>query len=142
MQQVTNGATTAVEDSVIHRLNQKRTLRVLCKQREGTTDALFRQLSPVIEKAVNLPEGYTLEWGGEHEEQIEANTKLMSNFPIAFAGMFLVTVLLFNSLRYPLIIFMGLPLIVVGVAPGMLIARQGLRVYGHARIFKPFRHAD
>ncbi len=122
VQQVTNGATTAVEDSVIHRLNQKRTLRVLCKQREGTTDALFRQLSPVIENAVNLPEGYTLEWGGEHEEQIEANTKLMSNFPIAFAGMFLVTVLLFNSLRYPLIIFMGLPLIVVGVAPGMLIA--------------------
>jgi multidrug efflux pump subunit AcrB len=76
----------------------------------------------VIEKELKLPAGYTLAWGGEHEEQLEANAKLMSNFPIAFAGMFLVTVLLFNSLRYPLIIFMGLPLIVVGVAPGMLIA--------------------
>ncbi|CCK79081.1 efflux RND transporter permease subunit [Desulfobacula toluolica] len=122
VQQVTNRTITGVEDSVIHRLNQKRTLRVLCKQREGTTDALFRQLSPIIEKKLKLPPGYNLEWGGEHEEQIEANTKLMSNFPIAFAGMFLVTVLLFNSLRYPLIIFMGLPLVVVGVAPGMLIA--------------------
>jgi len=122
VQQVTNGTTTAVEESVIHRLNQKRTLRVFCKQREGTTNALFRQLAPVIEKELKLPVGYTLAWGGEHEEQLEANAKLMSNFPIAFAGMFLVTVLLFNSLRYPLIIFMGLPLIVVGVAPGMLIA--------------------
>nr|WP_320193511.1 efflux RND transporter permease subunit [uncultured Desulfobacter sp.] len=122
VQQVTNGTTAAVEQSVIHRLNQKRTLRVFCKQREGTTDALFRQLAPVLKKELKLPVGYTLEWGGEHEEQLEANAKLMSNFPIAFAGMFLVTVLLFNSLRYPLIIFMGLPLIVVGVAPGMLIA--------------------
>jgi multidrug efflux pump subunit AcrB len=122
VQQVTNGTTTTVENSAIHRLNQKRTLRVFCKQREGTTDALFRQLSPVIEKELKLPAGYTLAWGGEHEEQVEANAKLMSNFPIAFAAMFLVTVLLFNSLRYPLIIFMGLPLIVVGVAPGMLIA--------------------
>jgi multidrug efflux pump subunit AcrB len=122
VQQVTNGMATAVENSIIRRLNQKRTLQVFCKQREGTTDALFRQLSPVIEKELKLPAGYTLAWGGEHEEQLEANAKLMSNFPIAFAGMFLVTVLLFNSLRYPLIIFMGLPLIVVGVAPGMLIA--------------------
>lgn len=122
VQQVTNGTTTAVEDSVIHRLNQKRTLRIFCKQREGTTDALFRKLSPIIEKEIKLPTGYALAWGGEHEEQLEANAKLMSNFPIAFAGMFLVTVLLFNSLKYPLIIFMGLPLIVVGVAPGMLIA--------------------
>ncbi len=122
VRQVTNATTPMAEDSVIHRLNRKRTLRVFCKQREGTTDALFRQLSPIIEKKLSLPAGYTLEWGGEHEEQVEANTKLMSNFPIAFAGMFLVTVLLFNSLRYPLIIFMGLPLVVVGVAPGMLIA--------------------
>lgn len=122
VQQVTNGTRTEAEDSTIHRLNQKRTLRVFCKQRQGTTDALFRELSPIIGKKLNLPPGYTLEWGGEHEEQIEANSKLMSNFPIAFAGMFLVTVLLFNSLRYPLIIFMGLPLVVVGVAPGMLIA--------------------
>ena len=122
VQQVTNGTSIKAEDSAIHRLNQKRTLRVYCKQREGTTDALFRELSPYIEKNLKLPPGYTLEWGGEHEEQLEANTKLMANFPIAFAGMFLVTVLLFNSLRYPLIIFMGLPLVVVGVAPGMLIA--------------------
>jgi len=122
VQQVTNGTRIGVEDSVIHRLNQKRTLRIFCKQREGTTDTLFRKLSPIIEKKLKLPPGYTLEWGGEHEEQVEANTKLMSNFPIAFAGMFFITVLLFNSLRYPFIIFMGLPLLVVGVAPGMLIA--------------------
>lgn len=122
VQQVTNGVATVAEEGVIHRLNQKRILRVYCKQREGTTDALFRELAPIIQQNLVLPPGYKLEWGGEHEEQVEANGKLMSNFPIAFAGMFLVTVLLFNSLRYPLIIFMGLPLVVVGVAPGMLLA--------------------
>lgn len=121
IQQVTDRLSTSWEDPVIHRLNRKRTLSVSCKQKTGTTDALFRQLKEPL-RAITMPEGYTLEWGGEHEEQVEANSKLMSNVPIAFGCMFLVTVMLFNSLRYPLIIFLGLPLAVVGVAVGLLLA--------------------
>jgi multidrug efflux pump subunit AcrB len=87
----------------------------------GTTDALFRQLRKPIEN-IELPDRYRLEWGGEHEEHIEANSKLMSNVPIAFTAMFLISVLLFNTLRHPIIIFLGLPLAVVGVAAGLLLA--------------------
>ena len=119
--QVTDGRCIEWETPVIHRLNRKRVLRVSCKQRTGTTDGLFRQLRPCIER-LKLPEGYTLEWGGEHEEQVEANAKLMSNVPLAFTAMFLISVVLFNTLRHPLIIFLGLPLSVVGVTCGMLLA--------------------
>ncbi len=121
LQQVTDGVATEWEDPVVHRLNRIRTLSVSCKQKTGTTDALYQQLRAPIEE-IELPEGYLLEWGGEHEEQVEANQKLMSNVPIAFMGMFLITVLLFNTLRHPLIIFLGLPLAVVGVVCGMLLA--------------------
>ncbi|MGD8452569.1 MAG: efflux RND transporter permease subunit [Phycisphaerae bacterium] len=121
LQQVTDGVTTQWEDPAIHRLNRIRTLSVSCKQKTGTTDALYRQLCEPIDR-VAVPEGYALEWGGEHEEQVEANQKLMSNVPIAFTAMFLITVLLFNTLRHPLIIFLGLPLAVVGVSCGMLLA--------------------
>lgn len=119
--QVTDGQSVQWETPVIHRLNRMRVLRVICKQKTGTTDGLFRQLCHSIE-SIELPEGYTLEWGGEHEEQVEANGKLMSNVPIAFIAMFLISVMLFNTLRHPLIIFLGLPLAVIGVAPGMLLA--------------------
>lgn len=121
IEQVIDGQGVMWETPVIHRLDRKRVIRVLCKQIEGTTDALFRQLCKPI-KALELPDGYALEWGGEHEEQVEANQKLMSNVPIAFTAMFLISVLLFNSLRHPLIVFLGLPLAVIGVASGMLLA--------------------
>jgi len=120
-EQVTQGSGISWEYPVIHRLNRNRVLRISTKQREGTTDALFRDLQPLI-KALSIPKGYVLEWGGEHEEQVEANSKLMSNVPIAFALMFLISVMLFDSLRHPMIIFLGLPLAVIGVANGMLIA--------------------
>ncbi len=121
IEQVTDGETALWEDPVIHRLNRFRTISVSCKQVDGTTDGLFRQLRKPIE-AIDLPAGYKLEWGGEHEEHEEANRKLMSNVPIAFTAMFLISVILFNSLRQPLIIFLGLPLAVVGVASGLLLA--------------------
>ncbi len=119
--QVTDGQELQWEAPVIHRLNRMRVLRVICKQKEGTTDGLFRQLKAPIED-IKLPPGYTLEWGGEHEEQVEANGKLMSNVPIAFTAMFLISVLIFNTLRHPLIVFLGLPLALIGVASGMLLA--------------------
>ncbi len=121
VEQVMSGAMTGWEDPVIRRLDRQRTLSVLCKPVSGTTDALFQRLRPQIER-IALPNGYQLEWGGEHEAATEANGKLMSNFPLAFVAMFLIAVMLFNSLRHPLVIFLGLPLVIVGVAPAMLLA--------------------
>lgn len=119
--QVADGQDLDWETPVIHRLNRKRVLRVFCKQKTGTTDGLLQELRGPIED-MELPEGYSLEWGGEHEEQVEANEKLMANMPVAFITMLLISVFLFNSLRHPLIIFMGLPLSIIGVASGMLLA--------------------
>ena len=118
--QVSDGSTTRWEDPVIHRLNRTRTITVSCEQVEGTADALFRELRPAIE-AIPLPEGYSLEWGGEYESSTEANQKLMAKVPLAFAMMFFISVMLFNTLRHPIIIFLGLPLAIIGVTAGLLI---------------------
>lgn len=123
LEQAIDGKEISWEYPVIQRINRHRVIRVITKPQKGTTDALFHSLKPVIEQ-IALPENYTLEWGGEHEEQVEANSKLMSNVPIAFAAMFFITVMLFDSLKHPLIIFLGLPLAIIGVANGMLIADQ------------------
>ncbi len=119
--QVCDGRKSVWEDPVIHRLNRIRTMSVSCKAAQGTTDALFRKLRTKID-AIPLPPNYRLEWGGEYEAATEANQKLMSKVPIAFAAMLLIAVMLFNTVRHPLIIFMGLPLAMTGVAPAMLLA--------------------
>ena len=138
--QVTDGQSMQWETPVIYRLNRMRVLRVSCKQRTGTTDGLFRQLREPIE-SLELPEGYTLEWGGEHEEQVEANTKLMSNVPIAFMAMFLISVMLFNTIRHPPDYF---PRIAAGGhrrCRRHVDRRQALRIHGHARVPESFGHA-
>lgn len=121
LEQVTEGVALAWEDPVIRRLNRIRTISVSCKQVTGTTEDLFRQLKTPIE-SLPLPEGCKLEWGGEHEEHEEANRKLLSNVPTAFLGMLFISVMLFNSMRHSLIIFLTLPLATIGVACGMLLA--------------------
>ena len=121
IEQVINGIKTDWENPVIRRINRKRTIAILCKPVTGTTETLFKSLSRKIEK-IKLPEGYKLEWGGEHKEAVEANQKLMSNVPVAFIAMFIIMVMLFNSLKHPLVIMMGLPLIIIGVAAGLLIS--------------------
>jgi len=120
LEQVTDGTSTAWEDPVIKRLNRQRTLTVSAEQLTGTADSLFRELRAPIE-AIDLPQGYTLEWGGEYENSGEANQKLMSKVPLAFSVMFFITVMLFNTLRHPVIIFLGLPLALIGVVAGLLI---------------------
>ena len=121
IEQVINGIKTDWENPVIRRINRKRTIAILCKPVTSTTETLFKSLSRKIEK-IKLPEGYKLEWGGEHKEAVEANQKLMSNVPVAFIAMFIIMVMLFNSLKHPLVIMMGLPLIIIGVAAGLLIS--------------------
>lgn len=118
--QVVDGMTTEWEDPVIQRLNRMRTMTVSCVQLTGTGNALFRQLRGGIE-AIELPRGYSMEWGGEYENSNDANKKLMSKVPLAFSAMFFISVMLFNSIRHPIIIFLGLPLALIGVAAGLLI---------------------
>jgi multidrug efflux pump subunit AcrB len=123
IEQVTEGVETVWENPAIHRRNRRRTITVSCEQRSGTADTLFNKMRGSIE-AVPLPDGYELEWGGKRESSVKANTKLMSKVPLSFAMMFMVSVMLFNTLRHPIIIFMGLPLAVIGVSAGLAISQN------------------
>ncbi|WP_163335841.1 efflux RND transporter permease subunit [Desulfopila sp. IMCC35008] len=120
LEQVADGVSTTWEDPVIRRLNRQRTITVACEHLTGTANALFNELRGPIE-SIELPTGYHLEWGGEYENSTDANRKLMAKVPLAFSIMFLISVMLFNTLRHPVIIFLGLPLALIGVAAGLLI---------------------
>jgi len=120
IQQVVESIETGYADSVIRRKNRSRTITAQCDPKYGTADELFKRLRPKIE-AMNLPDGYFLDWGGEYENSTDAQKKLMANVPGAFLVMVLIMVLLFNRMREPLIIVMTLPLALIGVSAGLLI---------------------
>ncbi|PCH70887.1 MAG: multidrug transporter AcrB [Rhodobacteraceae bacterium] len=82
---------------------------------------LFEQVRGPIE-AIDLPPGYTLEWKGEYGNSQEANEGLAMTMPIGFGAMIIVVILLFNAVRQPLIIWLTVPLSLIGVIWGLALS--------------------
>ncbi len=82
---------------------------------------LFQQVRGPIE-AIDLPPGYTLEWKGEYGNSQEANEGLAKTMPIGFGAMIIVVILLFNAVRQPLIIWLTVPLSLIGVIWGLALS--------------------
>ncbi len=122
LQQVTMGYDIRWEDPIIVRKNRKRMLTVFADPDllgEETAATLQTRLMPQIE-AIELPPGYSLEWGGEYESSGDAQESLFTTMPMGYLFMFLVTVFLFNSVKEPLIVWLTVPLAIIGVTTGLL----------------------
>jgi len=122
LRQVVSGFETVFEDEIIMRKDRKRTLIVHADQKTGPASVLFERVRPKIE-AIEMPQGYALEWGGEYEDSNNAIAAIAKPLPYFVLMMVLVVVALFNALRQPLIIWLTVPLAIIGVAMG-LIATQ------------------
>ena len=123
LRQVVSGVENVVEDEIIFRRDRKRTLTVFADPAVGSASALFNRLRPQIE-AIELPRGYELEWGGEYEDSNNAQESLTEPLPMFIAFMILITVGLFNSIRQPLVIWLCVPLALIGVTWGLLATGQ------------------
>ncbi|MDB4433293.1 efflux RND transporter permease subunit [bacterium] len=123
LRQVVSGFETVFEDEIIVRRDRKRTLTVFSDPNTGPATALFERVRPQIE-AIEFPLEYSLEWGGEYEDSRNAQQGLVASLPTFVLLMVLVTIALFNSLRQPLIIWLCVPLAVIGVTAGLLMTRQ------------------
>jgi multidrug efflux pump subunit AcrB len=67
---------------------------------------------------------YSIAWGGEAEDSSRAQASLAASIPLFFGMMVLIVIMLFNAIRTPLIIFLTVPLALIGVAWGLLVFGQ------------------
>ncbi|BDY04259.1 efflux RND transporter permease subunit [Ferrimonas sp. YFM] len=126
IQQVVRDTELVWTESLIQRKNRKRTITVLADHNvlgEETADALFRRIKPQVE-ALALPPGYSLEWGGEYESAGDAQSMLFGSLPMGYLFMFIITVFLFDSFRKPAVIWLTVPLSLIGVTVGLLVTNQ------------------
>ena len=113
-------------NTTIYRRHRVRTITAQANPPAGhNTNALFRQVKPVVE-AIQLPPGYTREWGGEYESNTLMNESLAQLMPFTFGLMFFITVLMFGALKQPLVIWLTVPMIICGVAIGLLVTNLPL----------------
>ena len=120
--QVIDGMRSASEENHLARRDRLSCLTVKCNPGDGeTADEALARLMPKVNEVVGaLPAGYRAEWGGEYENSSKANAAIAGKLLPIFAVMALVVLALFNSLRQTAVIFMTLPLIIVGVVAGLL----------------------
>ena len=120
LEQMIDGIDVVVENTLVHRRDRVPTLTVGADIPPDLTAAtVFAEVQETIE-AMEIPPGYMMEWGGEHESSGDANESLGKQLPVTLLIMVLISVLLFNALRQPVIIWLLVPMSVNGVVIGLL----------------------
>ena len=120
---VVSGFTLEWEDPLILRRDRSRVLTVQTDpdplSGETSGDILAR-VKPEID-ALALPHGYSIEWGGDAENSSEAQQGIFTTLPIGFLVMFIITILMFSSVKNAVAIWLTVPLALIGVTPGFLL---------------------
>lgn len=118
--QVVSDYETRWENAVIRGRDRMQTIIASCNPRDGEAGPLLAELRPQVEE-ITLPPGYQLEWGGEYEDSINAQAGLAASLPVSFLLMILTSVFLFGKLKQPAIIWLTVPLAIVGITAGLLL---------------------
>ncbi len=114
---------TETANPIIRRENRIPTIVAQCDPIPGTmSSALQKSLQPKIE-AIPLPPGYELVWSGEYGDSQKAQKGIASTLPFGLAAMVLTVFFLFNAVRQPLVIWLAVPLAIIGVTIGLLLFR-------------------
>jgi len=92
----------------------RRRITVQCNTRGRDVASFVQEAKRAIAKQVSLPEGYTLEWGGQFENMQRANRRLALIVPVALGLIFMLLFLSLGSLRDVGVVATGVPLGAVG----------------------------
>ncbi len=115
----------------ITRIDQKRTV-LLTSDVANTTSSnqVVTEFQQKINKDYQLPEGYSINYGGENEQNTQSVTSIIQAMLIA--GLLIVSTLViqFNSFRKAFIVLVTLPLALTGVFIGMAVAHVSLSFPG------------
>jgi cobalt-zinc-cadmium resistance protein CzcA len=110
--------------STIQREWGRRRITVQCNTRGRDVASFVAEAKRHVAREVALPEGYTVEWGGQFENMERANRRLLIIVPAALALIAVLLYLSLGSLRDVLIVGSGVPL---GAAGGVaILALRGM----------------
>src|SRR5262249_58219511 len=113
-----SGMDGVVESPVVKRRDRFPPIAVHADPRSGLPSQLFKRVREKIE-AITLPPGYSFEWGGEYEVSKKARAALAKPVPFFLAMMVFIVVCLFNSARTTLMIWLIMPMAIVGGRTGL-----------------------
>jgi HAE1 family hydrophobic/amphiphilic exporter-1 len=107
----------------ITRENQARRVSVTANIAERDLGSVVRDVKArIVPVEKGLPAGYFLEFGGSYESMNEAFVTLAGVFALAVLLIYMVMASQFESLKHPFIILFTIPLCLIGIVLGLLVA--------------------
>ncbi|MDD3585855.1 MAG: efflux RND transporter permease subunit [Thermoguttaceae bacterium] len=111
------------ENAEIYRYNRVPAVIVGAESNHCVWTKTLQDVRPKME-TIPLPEGYTLDWGGQQEESVKSTSNVLAWLPISCLMMLTILIFLFNDFRQPLIIALSIPLAMIGITIGMLMMNK------------------
>ncbi|HAM70445.1 MAG TPA: hypothetical protein DCM86_02250 [Verrucomicrobiales bacterium] len=98
----------------IRRDDAKRRAALMVNLKTRDVEGFVRRAEERLAREVPLPDGYSIEFGGQFEHLVEARSRLALVVPAALLFIFVLIFMAFGSLRQALLVFSGVPLAITG----------------------------
>lgn len=115
------------EESVVVRINGRRSIEVECDPDWDNPDATPAKVMSLIKEqveSISLPEGYSLRWNGDSGVQEEAMRNVLKYLPISLMLMLGILLLLFGTWKKVILIIICFPFVFCGITPALLLSGQ------------------
>ncbi|MCM0606510.1 MAG: efflux RND transporter permease subunit [Xanthomonadaceae bacterium] len=106
---------------LILRENSERRTAVLINPRGRDTESFVHEAQKLVSERIKLPEGYSLEWGGDFKNLISARERLMVVTPVVLLLVILVIYMAFQNWFQTFLVFSCAPLALVGGVIGLML---------------------
>ena len=119
---------TGAGPNAVNRDNARRRMVIRCNTQGRDLASAVTEIQQRIQKQLNLPAGYFIEYSGQFESQQKATTLIAILAAVSVVGMFVVLMVLFPSVRIVLQILNALPTAFIGGVLALVLTQQSLTV--------------
>lgn len=98
----------------IQRDDTRRRIIVAFNVRNRDVESVVDEISAKIESQINLEPGYSISYGGQFENLVEARQRLAIAVPLALLLIFILLYFTFGSIKQGVLIFTAIPLSAIG----------------------------
>jgi len=104
---------TSTGPAFVYRDNTKRFIGVKFSVRDRDLGSTIADAQAKV-KSLKLPDGYTIGWTGEFENQIRASHKLAQVVPVSLVLIFVLLFIMFGNIKDSLLVLINVPFAIIG----------------------------
>ena len=105
----------------IQRDNTHRRITLGFNVRGRDVESIVAELQQKVDRQIKFPAGYSITYGGQFENLVDAKKRLSIAVPIALGLIFALLFFTFKSVRQSLLIFMAIPMAAIGGVFALLL---------------------